>query len=602
MRHSSFCFAVISSILVMLYCAFNLYGEFLSFFAPPLREGRIAVKLYPMENVDPGRPTLVTFGVPFTKGSVTESGLTRVRVLSSDNDEIPSHVALLTPWRKLPDKKTVRGSVRIARIQLLYTFSVVYPDHEIVTVEWGLQERLKNVETFRNPRSAWHLVNSGSFLAADSVYEPDVYTVLPKEYMCSGSLKPGRMLPLDDNITAQREDPHVIDSTKEWPGYLEMDHAQHNSFFTLLNENETPVSPGNLCPYKSEYEPWLYDRSTAMFILYMRSGHLRALREAVRHTQFYRSNLWDDTTVPARFIGLFKLKVPEAKGFPTGNGAMYSYNECLAYNYWLTGDQEVLEEIEWVVNAHEQNDEPVRWDPSLGFWTERHTAFRLLANTVAFEVTGKAVYRDSLVSQYHHFIRHQDGAQGALPADRVDGGLYHHSSQHGDGAPGFIASSWMTVLASVAMLRVYALNEDAAIANFIRKIGHFEQAACKLDQKHAYGVGPLWYCDYIVRHDGSSVVRTGHTVEHSLEIAATVAWSAYFSELLGMPDTSLINLADRLYDSYDAGVNFWIKPGESGKGNFSFLVSPWRKYAWEYVPSGSLSWVMTGLKQSLNDD
>ena len=152
------------------------------------------------------------------------------------------------------------------------------------------------------------------------------------------------------------------------------------------------------------------------------------------------------------------------------------------------------------------------------------------------------------------------------------------------------------------MLRVYALTEDAAIANFIRRIGHFEQAACKLDEKHAYGVGPLWYCDYIVRHDGSSVVRTGHTVEHSLEIAATVAWSAYFSELLGIPDTSLINLADRLYDSYDAGVNFWIKSGESGKGDFSFLVSPWRKYAWEYVPSGSFSWVMTGLKQSLNDD
>jgi len=133
---------------------------------------------------------------------------------------------------------------------------------------------------------------------------------------------------------------------------------------------------------------------------------------------------------------------------------------------------------------------------------------------------------------------------------------------------------------------------------------NFEKAACKLDNKHVYGVGPLWYCNYIVGHDGESVVRTGHTVEHSLEIAATVARSAYFSDIMGKPDTSLINLADRLYDSNEAGVNYWIKSGEpaSGGGGFTFRVPPWRKYAWEYVPSGSFSRVTTNLKQSSNDD
>ena len=567
------------------------------FFAPPQKSGRVTVRLCPMENVAPGNSTLVTFGFPFTRSSMRKTDLNTVRILTKDNAEIQAYVDELSPWRHITDKNIDCRSVRIARIQFYYTFSASFPDCETVTIEWGLNRRGKNSEIFRDPLTAWHLVDSGTFAAEDSVFEPDVYAVLPKEYLCSGSLKLTRMLPIDSGVAENREDPGKIDAVASWPDYQEMDHAQHNFFFTLLNESDSSVSPQNLCPYKTEYEPWLYDRSTAMFTLYMRSGHLKPLREAIRHTQFYRNMLWDDNTTPSRFIGLFKLKVPLAEGFPTGNGAMYSYNQCLAYYYWLTGDEKVLEEIEWIVNAHEQNDEPTRWNPSLDFWTERHTAFRLLANTIAYEITGKESYKRFVIDQYNDFIWHQNGAGGALPADRIEGGLYHNSGRQSDITPRlFIASSWMTVLTVDAMLRVYAINEDGAIAEFIKRVGNFEKAACKFDSNHTYGGGPLWYCDYIMRHDGSSHARSGSMVEHSLEIAATVAWAAYFSSQTGKPDTSLINLADRMYDTYDAGVNHWITPVEHGIGGFAFRVSPWRKYAWEYVPSGSFSWLMTSLK------
>src|SRR5688572_33327954 len=124
-------------------------------------------------------------------------------------------------------------------------------------------------------------------------------------------------------------------------------------------------------------------------------------------------------------MGAFKLKTQDPEGFIGGNGAMYSYNECLAYQHWLTGDTDVLTHVAWVVNAHEQNDEPTRWDPALGEWTERHTAFRLLANVVAYEVLGEAAYKSNLLNQAADFIWHQNGAGGLLPAGRVDGGLYH---------------------------------------------------------------------------------------------------------------------------------------------------------------------------------
>ena len=69
-----------------------------SFFAPPESRGRLTLRLHPMENVGAGSPRLVTFGVPFTRGSIGASGLATLRVLKG-NVELPAFVEQLTPWR-----------------------------------------------------------------------------------------------------------------------------------------------------------------------------------------------------------------------------------------------------------------------------------------------------------------------------------------------------------------------------------------------------------------------------------------------------------------------------------------------------------------------
>ncbi|MHB9029891.1 MAG: hypothetical protein ACYC9O_14075 [Candidatus Latescibacterota bacterium] len=564
------------------------------FFAPKQEKGGISVKLYPTENVKSGSPVLITFGMPFPRGSLTARELSTVRVLDSRGVEIPAYIDQLTPWRSIGGSGTEASPVRVARIQFMHTFTTVFPGCETVAIEWGMSRRAKHRPDLAPPRTAWHLADRGSFSAADSVHEPDVYAVLPKEYLCQGMIRPARMLPLAESVPENREDPAALRQLAAASGYAVQDHAQHNFFFSIIDD-DPQVDAENRCPYKTQSEPWLYDRSSTMYMLYLRSGHVRALREAVRNAQFYKNKLWSADTTPARFAGLFRLKTPVTEGYPTGNGAMYSYNECLAYTWWLTCDDKMLEPIERVVRAHEENDEPTRWDPSLDFWTERHTALRLLANTIAYEVTGNSIYRDTLVRQYRDFIWHQNGAGGVLPKERVDGALWHYGGQHGDGGEKtLVASSWMTVLTVDAMVRVYALTGDKGIADFVRRVGAFEQAACRLDNEHAYGVGPLWYCDYMVRYDGSSDVRTGHTIEHSLEIASTVAWAAYFSGVLGKDPRPLLDLAGRMYAAYCAGVRYWIRP--DGLNENAFRVSPWRKYGWEHRPSGSFSWIMTTLK------
>ncbi|HEX6739570.1 MAG TPA: hypothetical protein VF310_14925, partial [Vicinamibacteria bacterium] len=61
------------------------------FFAPPEPSGSLAVRLYPMENVAAGTSRLVTFGMPFTRGSLAPAGLSTVRVLRG-GVEIPAYV------------------------------------------------------------------------------------------------------------------------------------------------------------------------------------------------------------------------------------------------------------------------------------------------------------------------------------------------------------------------------------------------------------------------------------------------------------------------------------------------------------------------------
>src|SRR5262249_39839664 len=131
-----------------------------------------------------------------------------------------------------------------------------------------------------------------------------------------------RTQPTAGSVPEARDDPAAMNAMT-FSGYTEYDYAEKNFFYTIINQN-----PGITIDYKTQSEPWLYDRSSAMYELYLRSGFATALREAVRSTDFYADHL--DTS------GFFTLKPGDAK---------YAYNEPLAYMYWLLGDNRMLAPI-----------------------------------------------------------------------------------------------------------------------------------------------------------------------------------------------------------------------------------------------------------------
>lgn len=584
----------------LMLLTLSAVGQVPSFHAPAQLSGSITIKLHPMENVTPGTPRLVTFGLPFTRGSLTAANLNTVRVLRN-GVEVPAFVEQLTPWRHLTNAAVDGQSVRVARIQIQHTFSAAYPASESITVEWGGATRAQNLLTLTDPLTGWHTVTSGTFVAADGIQEPDVYALLPKQTLSQGVLSLRRSEPFGDNIPETRDDPEVTDTIEHWPGYEEADRSFKNNFYTMINEDDPRVTGfeiGQLVDYKNDSEPWLYDRSSAFFQLYIKTGFLRPLREAVRAAQFYRSKLFG-TAVSSPYRGIFSLKAPTVGEVTAGNTTMYSYAECLAYDHWLTGNPQDVEPVRWVVDTHEQLTEPSRWSPSLGEWTERHTAFRTLANLVAFELTGEAGYRQNSLTQMTDFIWHQNGADGAIPSDRLDGGLYHRGAQHGDGVfTDLIASPWMTALLMDAMLRAYGISEDPAVAQFILRAARFQSITTHYDDNHDYDYsGALRYPFYLARYDGTPDALDGYdtsTIEHSKETVTTIGWGCYFQHLLnGVPDPWMEANARDLYLSFDIGVNHWTRPAAPPLGLTAYRSIPPRKFAWENRPSASLTWVMS---------
>jgi hypothetical protein len=575
-------------------------GPFKPFFAPPLASGQMPVRLQPTEAVTPGSMQLVTFGVPFPRGSLPTADTNKVRVLNAQGQEIPAFVEALTPWRHAVDPAADGAHVRFARVQVKVAFADA-TTHVPVTVAWGGAARAQSVATLQNPRDGWHQVTTGSFAAGDNVFEPNVFALLPPDVLSQGLVKPMRMQAFAPTVTEARDSPPP--SIPFAAGsYREQEHALKNFFYTHLNQDDPRVTaPAVLCPYKAaEGEPWLYDRAGTFYSLYLRSGFFKALRESVRAAQYYKSQLYPAGTTPDAAVGAFRLKNPNPAGYIGANGVMYSYNEPLAYTYWLTGDDEMVEPIKWISKAQEDaNDEAYRWTPTAGY-TERHVGFRLLAHTVAYEVfgdqpykAGKPTYKQLMLAGADNLIFHQDGAGGAVPAARIDGALWKYGRQQGDGPEdAFVASGWLSPIVVDAMVRVYAQSERMDVAHFVRRMGTFLKTASELGPDEEYGSPtPLRRVDYVTLIDGSTYAPDGATGEHALEVAAALAWSYYFSLVTNRADPTLKAHANELYKTYAAAVSSWTRPN-APPANTVYRVSPWRKYNWEHRPSPSLSWCL----------
>lgn len=572
------------ALVVLLMCAV-VFGDLRpaqaveALIAPAQTQGSITVELVATEGVSAGVPVVASFGLPFPRGSISAAGLSTLRV-SAGGTEIAAYVEQLSPWRHRRDGALDQASVRVALVQVERSFAGPGA-RQTITVSWGGAPRTLSRPTRALRASTWYAVNDAEFASADGVFEPRVYALLPASWLSLGLLRGTPALPFESAHPEARDDPAAMDAISTWPGYTEVDRALKNDFYTVTNRDDPRVTAGNLCPYKTQFEPWLYDRAATMFTLYFRSGFYTALRSAVRNAEWYRARV--------NASGFFTLNASDNK---------YSFNESLAYAFWSTGDATFLPEIQRTADAH--NGSAHAWTPALGFWTERMAAFKLMAHTVAWEIDGSAARGNSVDSIISALLAHQDGAGGQIPsAGRIDGGFYHTGNQHGDwDGAAYGGSTWMTALLTDAMRRAYVSDQRDAIAHAIRRTGTFLRAALRTQ---AGGFGTTTTAPrYVIEYDGTDFALESplHDEEHALDVAAAMAWADYFGALLLQRDALLAPAIEATYDTFDLGVNFWIRPTGPQSGLPAFRVSPWRKWGWQHRSSDGLAWAVAAANAS----
>ncbi|HKE19683.1 MAG TPA: hypothetical protein VKB80_32625 [Kofleriaceae bacterium] len=503
-------------------------------------EGSVRVTLHPGPQAVIGSATVVSFGAPFPRGALTDAGQLRARL--PGGDELPINAQATLPWRVFPGRSDVTESVRAAMVSVEVTFPST--DALDIDLEYGAAPTA-SLAAVADPRADWIAVTDGEY-PNGSVSEPPVYATFPPDW-------------LGDCVLRTRTVPVGADPTYDW-----LDESVVGFAYTAVNDVPDAVDPGNLIDYVGDSSAWLFDRTSTLYGVYVRTGDVQWLRHAHRSAQFYLG-LVDQN-------GYFTLK---------GDDLKYSYGRSLLIDYIFTGDPALLDAIERIAGAGEQ------WDPTYdidaNFWTERHQTYALLAALSAWEATGDAALaqRTREVAQTSF-----DLAREPAVASWPDDGCMLHTMNAHEGAGGDVpvCSPWMSALFTDAVWEYYVHTADTAALDFLISMGHFV-ANVGLYQEDGHTVP--WYLV-----SSETTFTEGDDIEHVCDVGGLVARGAWAEMSRGGDPAELRAVAGELVSECQYNLDSWHRPDAVSSGLTEWRLTPERKFNWWFGTTSDLGWLL----------
>lgn len=520
----------------------------------------------------------VSFGVPFPKGFVTHAN--SVRVLDAGGKELPVFIKVLTPWRHL-DLGVDDASLRSVLVQL----EAVFPDRDgdgrpdaiELGVEWGKNTREVAALTEKPVREDWVLVDDASYKASDGVFEPQAFALFTPDWYGQCLIKT-RILPAGSH-----------------PGLSSFDAGMGLFARTAINQVDPRVTARNLIPYRTDYEPWLFDRATALYQAAFRTGDVGILREAHRATQFYANHINSE--------GWFDMKEE--------GDLKYCYGESLCADFWLTGDTRLPGVLQRMMPMFDGFNAVYTLESN--FWTERHCAFKLLGYVTSYELVGDKSASDKAKETFTALVNMQDKPVSGAAAS---GGLMHTSASHGEGSSELICSPWMSGLLVDAVERYYLHSGDARVPRFVTRLADFVKTPDvgmystppEAASTNELGVVTQYYpfseqgniprlVPYYLA--GPGLTSGQHSlspyddIEHTLDVSKVLALAYFFSRASGTPNTSYLRSFSDLYQTYsEVTLPNWTRPYAPESGLSVFRLSPPRKFNWWFRSTSGLDWLL----------
>ena len=321
--------------------------------------------------------------------------------------------------------------------------------------------------------------------------------------------------------------------------------------------------------YLNLYEPWLFDRTTTIFLHYLTTGRMGPFAFALRDAQYYAGNVQPD--------GNFALRKASR-----GANVEYGNQEGLALGWFFSGLPSLKQAAERLTQALDAWDP--NYSPSRTFWTERHLSFHIMIATAGYEITGNPALLERARHAFEIGYAMQTNPPEGAPRD---GCLIHTGKQHSAPIKGWTCSPWMSVLFVDAALRYYLVSADPRVPQSVMMLGDYMVKVGTYKEQPKNTKETLTYPYYLASSLGQSQRMVSTDREHTLDTLKIMALAIYFARKQGKPTQAYLKLYDELL--FHAKRLF---PNPKHGRKPTYILSPRRKFNWWFRPTADIPWLM----------
>jgi hypothetical protein len=526
---------------------------------------------------------LVSFGLPFPRGRLTDAG--RVRVLSAEGTEVATDAQELARWRHLTDP--ARDGTSIRSVLVTFRHDCGAAERATYRVHWGERRSVHGGHGVASSTvaSRWGRMlppgpdehpatdNYGVDRAAAPLLEPTAWVTLPADWLLASELRGPALRSPDSELRT-----YLLGFGRSAVNDFPIDPSTGNA-----------RDPGRkITDWANDFEGWLFDRPYVLWSVYGQSGELKWLRHAHRASQYYASWIAGDADASGYPRGSFRKRPPTGAG--ERGDPKYSHSGGLLAAYLLTGDARLLRTIRdiEVFTARMSTRLPPAHQPS-GFWTERHVAAALAGALHAFEASGDAAARNrvrQIVAGMRDDLRKPPAG---YPAD-MRGVLLHSALAHeGEGTSGWLMSPWMSALLAEKVWQYYVLSDDPFALEFLSNYAQFVAEHALYQAKESERSDPAWYPAYLAGFDlDRNHAAPRNDREHAYDVLGLLVRGRWARARLGQSTT----LIDERMPALRALAmrNFALHAGIARGRVPQFRLAPLRKFNWWFGTTADLEW------------
>lgn len=320
-------------------------------------------------------------------------------------------------------------------------------------------------------------------------------------------------------------------------------------------------------------EPWLYDRASTMYTLYLRTQNPQILAEAVSLADTYMASV----DVTGNGLGRFTVV----------GGAAGADITDIKYLYSIIGvwyERETGSSVHRAKSLAMYNQSLVSFSKtynpvSAALWTERNVGYAIQNCVSAYWLHRYAgnitAANTALQDAWDYFTMVEGMSASGAP-------LHGHNQHEGSAITTPISSPWMSAFLAEALVQLYRTDPDNRILTWLSNYGNWiiANAVYVTDGSELGTLAGLRLPAYLAANTATPLTyREGELLdmEHAADVAGLMEKVVWAKTVLGLSTSAASTLQAELETAAGHVFDYWTRTTE---GYPRYRVNPPRKYGW----------------------